>query len=128
MSDERAARIVERLRDTVIDGMIHTPAAREIIAAEYADVIAENERLKAGWDADAALCKEYHLQALRFEKQVAELRPDAERYRQGISAFAHKLCVRADGVSLWRYCEPDPLVGHTFDEAWDAAIDAARSR
>ena len=62
-----------------------------------------------------------------LRQQVEELRKDAERYRLGKATYAHKLTVRPDGKSLWRYCEPDPLIGRTFDEAWDQAIIQVRA-
>lgn len=87
MADERAVRAAEKtcsllgqgLSDEVIEGIVSRRA--EIIAAEYADVLAENERLKAeiseeGHDADSYFDKSRHQKAriAELEKQVAALR------------------------------------------------------
>lgn len=90
MADERAKRAAHTLEVTYeISG---PPGVADIIAAEYADVLAEHERLKrmAGnvemvaesFNRDVAeQAQSLKLRNRDLEQQVAELREDAERYR-----------------------------------------------
>lgn len=52
---------------------------------------------------------------------------DATRWRNGESVFAVPLTqFSGKDEVLWRFCEPDPMVGKTFGEAWDNAIQRYR--
>ena len=97
------------------------------LESELAAAKAEADRKSEAIKSLSQLATEYEADNATLRQQVEELRKDAERYRLGKAVYAHKLTVRPDGKSLWRYCEPDPLIGRTFDEAWDQAIMQTRA-
>jgi hypothetical protein len=89
MADERAKRAAERVVNAIGDDRKFSGDAavvEDIVSSEYADVLAENERLKDEKQALIDLANEPALVEMRrtiasLEQQVAALREDAERYR-----------------------------------------------